>query len=187
MTVAVIVEVGPNALATAGLDAPDPQREFGGGVVAAIPFCYAMEPDINFVRGFYKFIGQPRAAARTEDRARFFESSIHLVVPPTAMTALNHVAPVGVELSQDRFQAHRAIMITLLGVTHKPPRSLSGKVGNESAILHQGPRRPEALNVSDQYATFLRINYAARPGLLQPCLDGIRSRPGIKGRIELHC
>ena len=98
IAVAVIVEIRPDPLRSAGADFLRPFLQLHAAVIVTIPLINAVKADIDFVGGLDQIVWQARPAAGTEDDPGFAKGGVNIFIPSALMAELDHIAARRVHL-----------------------------------------------------------------------------------------
>lgn len=102
ITFSVVVEISPNTNCTAFADTVRPNSQFFCAIIVPVPLAHAVETNVKVIGCLNQLIRKLRTAHGAKNSTSFAESSEDCLIPPTGVAEFYDVAPIMVELEQNR-------------------------------------------------------------------------------------
>lgn len=101
-----------------------------------IPILDAVEPEVNFIGGLDKFIGQARSTAGAEDCSCLPKCFIDRPIPPTLVPEFHDIPPTVIEMVQDSFQACGRVVEAGWKLKQKASHAGAQQVGYQTEVAN---------------------------------------------------
>ena len=183
VSIAVVVEIGPDPACSACLDSTCPNGQLLRRVIVAIPLLDSVKADVDFVCSRYHLVRQARAATRAENCAGRAKRSIDSLIPPAAVSKFHDIPPGRIQLRKNSVEARARIVKAGRELKEKAAYPRTKEIGDVTKVANQCPRPGEAFDMRDEFRCFDGVNKLPSTHLPDPPTNRCESGPGVEGSV----